>query len=94
MQAPHGPPDHPPRPVPDGPWTAGEWPAEGSLRKTPCRRSDHSVAEGGTTWREYGITRDRVIARNGPHVEPALPGVWQHALAQLETFVEAGTDEG
>ena len=45
-----------------------------------------NLAEGGTTWREHGITRERVIARNGPHVEPSLPGVWQHALAQLDTF--------
>ncbi len=45
-----------------------------------------NLAEGGTTWREHGITRDRVIARNGPHVEPALPEVWRHALTQLEHF--------
>jgi putative hydrolase of HD superfamily len=53
-----------------------------------------NLAEGGTTWREHGITRDRVIARNGPHVEPALPGVWQHALAQLDTFAETDTTAG
>jgi len=47
-----------------------------------------NLAEGGTTWREHGITRDRVIARNGPHVEPTLPGVWQHAMSQLEGFVD------
>jgi len=46
-----------------------------------------NLAEGGTTWREHGITRDRVIARNGPHVEPALPEVWQHAMSRLEGFV-------
>jgi len=53
-----------------------------------------NLAEGGTTWREHGITRDRVIARNGPHVEPALPWVWQHALAQLDTFVETDATAG
>jgi putative hydrolases of HD superfamily len=47
-----------------------------------------NLAEGGTTWREHGITRERVIARNGTHVEASLPGVWQHALAQLESFDE------
>jgi putative hydrolase of HD superfamily len=45
-----------------------------------------NLAEGGTTWREHDITADRVIARNGPHVEPVLPGVWEHAMEQLRTF--------
>lgn len=45
-----------------------------------------NLAEGGTTWREHGITRERVIARNGPHIEPVLPEVWAHALDRLETF--------
>ena len=47
-----------------------------------------NLAAGGTTWREHGITADRVIARNGPHIEGPLPGVWQHALAQLQTIPE------
>ena len=46
------------------------------------------VAEGGSTWREHGITRERVIARNGPHVEPALPDVWAHAMVELDRFDE------
>ncbi len=49
-----------------------------------------NTAEGGSTWREYGITRDRVIARNGPHIEPALPAVWAAALAGLEEATAAG----
>lgn len=49
-----------------------------------------NTAEGGTTWREHGITRDRVIARNGPHIEPALPAVWAAALAGLDAAVAAG----
>jgi putative hydrolases of HD superfamily len=51
-----------------------------------------NIAEGGTTWREHGITRARVIERNGPHVEPALPGVWQHALAGLEALPGSALD--
>ncbi len=47
-----------------------------------------NLAEGGSTWREHGITRERVIARNGPHVEPALPDVWAHAMAELDRFDE------
>jgi len=49
-----------------------------------------NTAEGGSTWREYGITRDRVIARNGPHIEPALPAVWAAALARLDEATAAG----
>ena len=49
-----------------------------------------NLAEGGSTWREHGITRNRVIARNGPHVEPALPAVWAAALARLDAATEAG----
>jgi putative hydrolase of HD superfamily len=49
-----------------------------------------NLTEGGSTWREYGITRDRVIARNGPHIEPALPDMWAHALAMLDAATAAG----
>jgi len=49
-----------------------------------------NTAEGGSTWREFGITRDRVIARNGPHIEPALPAVWAAALAGLDAATAAG----
>ena len=49
-----------------------------------------NTVEGGTTWREHGITRDRVIARNGPHIEPALPAVWAQALAMLDAAAAAG----
>jgi putative hydrolase of HD superfamily len=49
-----------------------------------------NVAEGGSAWREYGITRSRVIDRNGPHVEPALPEVWAEALGRLDEAAAAG----
>ena len=45
-----------------------------------------NMAEGGSTWREHGITRDRVIERNGSHIEGALPDVWRLALAQLDAM--------
>ena len=44
-----------------------------------------NIAEGGSTWREHGITVDRVIERNGVHIDLALPQVWQYALAQLRS---------
>lgn len=49
-----------------------------------------NTAEGGSAWREYGITRTRVIDRNGKHVEPALPAVWAEALARLDEVTAAG----
>ena len=49
-----------------------------------------NLAEGGSTWREHGITRSRVIDRNGPHVEPALPEVWAVALARLDEAAATG----
>lgn len=49
-----------------------------------------NMAEGGSAWREHGITRPRVIARNGVHVEPALPAVWAEALARLDAATAAG----
>lgn len=45
-----------------------------------------NIAEGGSTWREHGITTERVIDRNGPHIEPALPTVWAEALARLHAL--------
>jgi putative hydrolase of HD superfamily len=49
-----------------------------------------NMAEGGSTWREHGINRARVIDRNGPHIEPALPEVWAEALARLDQATAAG----
>jgi putative hydrolases of HD superfamily len=43
-----------------------------------------NIAEGGTTWREHGITRQRVAERNQPHVAPVLPDVWAYAEARLD----------
>ena len=44
-----------------------------------------NLAEGGTTWREHGINHDRVVARNGPHIEQSLPDAWaDRSLAQLD----------
>jgi putative hydrolase of HD superfamily len=49
-----------------------------------------NLAEGASTWREHGITRSRVIARNGPYIEQSLPGAWSIVLAQLDAAAEAG----
>ena len=49
-----------------------------------------NMAEGGTTWREFGIGRERVIDRNGTYVQAALPDVWTRALERLDRAVELG----
>ena len=49
-----------------------------------------NLAEGASTWREYGISRSRVIARNGRYIEQSLPGAWSAVLAQLDAAVAAG----
>jgi putative hydrolase of HD superfamily len=45
-----------------------------------------NMAEGGSTWAEHGITRERVIARNGPHVEKALPELWLRLVERLDAM--------
>jgi putative hydrolase of HD superfamily len=49
-----------------------------------------NLAEGASTWREHGITRSRVIARNGAHIEKSLPEAWTTVLAQLDAAAAAG----
>lgn len=49
-----------------------------------------NMAEGGSAWREHGVTRDRVVARNGKHVQPAIPALWTLAEAELDRVVAAG----
>jgi putative hydrolase of HD superfamily len=49
-----------------------------------------NLAEGASTWREHGITRSRVIARNGKYIQQSLPGAWNHVLAQLDAAVANG----
>jgi hypothetical protein len=49
-----------------------------------------NLAEGASTWREYGITRSQVIARNGRHIEVSLPGAWTAVLAELDAAAADG----
>ena len=49
-----------------------------------------NLAEGASTWREYGISRSRVIARNGKYIEQSLPHAWATVLAQLDAAAAAG----
>lgn len=50
-----------------------------------------NMAEGGSAWREHGVTAARVEARNRPHIEPAIPALWDLASSQLRQVVANGT---
>jgi putative hydrolase of HD superfamily len=49
-----------------------------------------NLAEGASTWREHGISRSRVIARNGTYIEQSLPDAWATVLAQLDAAAADG----
>ncbi len=43
----------------------------------------------GASWRQHGVTRDRVIARN-QHIADGAPAVWDYATRMIEEAVNAG----
>jgi putative hydrolases of HD superfamily len=49
-----------------------------------------NLAEGGTAWREHGISAARVRERNGRFIRPALPEVWDEAERRLTAAAAAG----
>lgn len=49
-----------------------------------------NTAEGGTAWREAGITRARVEARNRRFVEAGLPSLWPLLADRLDRSVQLG----
>jgi putative hydrolases of HD superfamily len=49
----------------------------------------HNVHTGGRSWREHGITADRVIARNSPMSEGS-EALWEYARSLIEDAVEKG----
>lgn len=49
-----------------------------------------NLASDGVAWREHGINRARVEARNRRFIEPVLPGVWIELEAGLDRAVQLG----
>ncbi len=43
-----------------------------------------NLANNGQSWRENGITYDRVIARVGPQINAGCPALWEHLRLRLE----------
>jgi putative hydrolase of HD superfamily len=48
-----------------------------------------NVAAGGETWREHGITADRVLERNAP-IGDGAPALWSRAREIVRDAVERG----
>ncbi len=48
-----------------------------------------NVAAGGATWREHGVTADRVLERNAP-IGDSAPELWIHATEIVRDAVERG----
>ena len=42
-----------------------------------------NLANGGQSWRENGITYDRVIARIAPPIKAGCPALWEYMQARL-----------
>ena len=49
-----------------------------------------NLANNGQSWRENGITHDRVVARVGPPIRNGCPALWDH----LESRLAAARDSG
>ena len=46
-------------------------------------------ATGGVSWREHGITQDRVLQRNAHIAEGSAP-LWEYAVKMVQQAVDAG----
>jgi putative hydrolase of HD superfamily len=44
---------------------------------------------GGVSWRQHGITQDRVLARNA-HIAEGCSPLWDYAVAMIQRAVDAG----
>ncbi|HEX4932652.1 MAG TPA: HD domain-containing protein [Gemmatimonadaceae bacterium] len=49
-----------------------------------------NLANNGQSWRENGITHERVVARVGPQVNAGCPALWEYLQQRLDAAREAG----
>jgi 5'-deoxynucleotidase YfbR-like HD superfamily hydrolase len=49
-----------------------------------------NLANSGQSWRENGISHDRVVRRVGPQVQAGCPALWDYLEAQLEDARRTG----
>lgn len=50
----------------------------------------HNLANNGQSWRENGITHQRVIARVAPPIKEGCPALWEYLEARLEEVRRKG----
>jgi putative hydrolases of HD superfamily len=49
-----------------------------------------NLANNGQSWRENGITHDRVIKRVAPQIKAGCPALWEYLEARLEDVLQKG----
>lgn len=49
-----------------------------------------NLANNGQSWRDHGITYDRVVARIGPPIQAGCPTLWEYMRARLDEANENG----
>jgi putative hydrolase of HD superfamily len=50
----------------------------------------HNYVTRGGSWREHGITADRVLARNGPVLRAGSPSLYEAARAMMDEAIRLG----
>ncbi|HYH45589.1 MAG TPA: HD domain-containing protein, partial [Thermoanaerobaculia bacterium] len=58
-----------------------------------------NLANSGQSWRENGISHERVVRRVGPPIQAGCPALWAYLEARLEEerqkgWFAAGQDDG
>lgn len=48
-----------------------------------------NLANGGGSWREYGVTMDQLEARVGSPIRRAAPGIWAHIRPRIAAWFSA-----
>jgi putative hydrolase of HD superfamily len=89
-------------PAPVGERLLARW-REFETRETPEARFAHAldrllpvlqnVRGGAFSWRENGVTIDRVKAINGGAIERALPDVWKQLEPEIDALFASGAVE-
>lgn len=52
-----------------------------------------NLANGGGTWREYGVTMDQLEARVGSPIRRAAPGIWAHIRPRIAAWFSANSTD-
>jgi len=53
-----------------------------------------NLANSGQSWRENGITHERVVSRVGPPIKAGCPALWEYLETRLEEELQNGWFDG